>query len=220
MTYSKRESILKMAGVFLASFILIGVFLLPYFAYIFGRDIPFSRTTLDIGNLLWPLAIFAVLLYEDNKEKLGIWRNPNLGMKLKTAILSLVLGVLWQLIILLLTSLFDAPYTDAREPYTLATLILHIFSFSIIAPIAEELFLRKWYISMMERASFGKTAIVISNALIFYAAHVGTGVWRFDTLIMAVILCLMYMRTRDVRYCVITHVTCNLLGIFSAYYFV
>ena len=72
----------------------------------------------------------------------------------------------------------------------------------------------------MERASFGKIAIVISNALIFYVAHVGTGVWRLDTLIMAVILCLMYMRTRDVRYCVITHVTCNFLGIFSAYYFV
>ena len=220
MTYSKKECIFKMTGVFLASFILMGVFLLPYFAYIFGRDIPFSRTTLDIGNLLWPLAIFAVLLYEDKKGKLGIWRNPSLGMNLKTAILSLALGALWQLIILLLTSLFDAPNTDPREPYTLATLILHIFSFAIIGPIAEELLLRKWYISVMERASFGKIAIVASNALIFYAAHVGTGVWRLDTLIMAVILCLMYMRTRDVRYCVITHVTCNLLGIFSAYYFV
>ena len=201
-----------MTRVFLASFILMGVFLLPYFAYIFGRDIPFSRTILDIGNLLWPLAIFVVLLYEDKKEKLGIWRNPSLGMNLKMAILSLALGVLWQLIILLLTSLFDAPNTDPRESYTLATLILHIFSFAIIGPIAEELLLRKWYISVMERASFGKIAIVVSNALIFYAAHV--------TLIMAVILCLMYMRTRDVRYCVITHVTCNLLGIFSAYYFV
>ena len=123
MTYSKKECVFKMTRVFLASFILMGVFLLPYFAYIFGRDIPFSRTILDIGNL-------------------------------------------------------------------------------------------------MERASFSKIAIVVSNALIFYAAHVGTGVWRLDTLIMAVILCLMYMRTRDVRYCVITHVTCNLLGIFSAYYFV
>ena len=132
-------------------------------------------------------------------------------MNLKTVILSLALGVLWQLIILLLTSLFDAPNTDPRESYTLATLILHIFSF---------LLLRKWYISVMERASFGKIAIVVSNALIFYAAHVGTGVWRLDTLIMAVILCLTYMRTRDIRYCVITHVTCNLLGIFSAYYFV
>lgn len=209
-----------MTGVFLTSFILMGVFLLPYFSYIFGRDIPFSRTTLDMGNLLWPLAIFVVLLYEDKKEKLGIWHNPILGMNLKTAILSLALGVLWQLIILLLTSLFDTPNTNSRESYTLATLILHIFSFSIIGPIAEELFLRKWYISMMERASFSKTAIVVSNALIFYVAHVGTGVWRFDTLMMAVILCLMYMRTRDVRYCVITHVTCNLLGIFSAYYFV
>ena len=67
---------------------------------------------------------------------------------------------------------------------------------------------------------FAYIAIVVSNALIFYAAHVGTGVWRLDTLIMAVILCLTYMRTRDIRYCVITHVTCNLLGIFSAYYFV
>ena len=220
MTYSKRACIFKMTGVFLASFILMGVFLLPYFAYIFGRDIPFSRTILDIGNLLWPLAIFAVLLYEDKKGKLGIWRNPSLGMNLKTAVLSLALGVLWQLIILLLTSLLDAPHTDPREPYTQATFILHIFSFSIIGPIAEELFLRKWYISVMERASFGKIAIVVSNALIFYAAHVGIGVWRLDTLIMAVILCLMYMRTRDVRYCVITHVTCNLLGIFSAYYFV
>ena len=170
-----------MTRVFLASFILMGVFLLPYFAYIFGRDIPFSRTILDIGNLLWPLAIFVVLLYEDKKEKLGIWRNPSLGMNLKTVILSLALGVLWQLI---------------------------------------KLLLRKWYISVMERASFGKIAIVVSNALIFYAAHVGTGVWRLDTLIMAVILCLTYMRTRDIRYCVITHVTCNLLGIFSAYYFV
>ena len=108
-----------MTGVFLASFILMGVFLLPYFAYIFGRDIPFSRTTMDIGNLLWPLAIFAVLLYEDKKRKLGIWRNPSLGMNLKTALLSLALGVLWQLITLLLTSLFDAPNTDSREPYTL-----------------------------------------------------------------------------------------------------
>ena len=199
-----------MTRVFLASFILMGVFLLPYFAYIFGRDIPFSRTTLDIGNLLWPLAIFTVLLYEDKKEKLGIWRNPSLGMNLKAVILSLALGVLWQLITLLLTSLFDTPNTAPR----------HIFSFSIIGPIAEELFLRKWYISVMERASFSKISIVVSNALIFYAAHVGIGVWRLDTLIMAVILCLMYMRTRDVRYCVITHVTCNLLGIFSAYYFV
>ena len=209
-----------MTRVFLTSFILMCVFLLPYFAYIFSRDIPFTRTTLDIGNLLWPLAIFAVLLYEDKKEKLGIWCNPSLGVNLKTGVLSLALGVLWQLIILLLTSLFDAPNTDPLEAYTLATLILHIFSFSIIGPIAEELFLRKWYISMMERASFSKTAIVVSNALIFYVAHVGTGVWRFDTLMMAVILCLMYMRTRDVRYCVITHVTCNLMGIFSAYYFV
>ena len=207
-----------MTRVFLASFILMGVFLLPYFAYIFGQDIPFSRTILDIGNLLWPLAIFAVLLYEDKKGKLGIWRNPSLGMNLKTVILSLALGVLWQLITLLLTTLFDAPNTDPRESYTLATLILHIFSFSIIGPIAEEVFLRKWYISMMKRASFSKTAIVVSNALIFYVAHVGTGVWRLDTLIMAVVLCLMYMRTRDIRYCVITHVTCNLLGIFSAYY--
>ena len=209
-----------MTRVFLTSFILMCVFLLPYFAYIFSRDIPFTRTTLDIGNLLWPLAIFAVLLYEDKKEKLGIWCNPSLGVNLKTVVLSLALGLLWQLIILLLTSLFDAPNTDPLEAYTLATLILHIFSFSIIGPIAEELFLRKWYISMMERASFSKTAIVVSNALIFYVAHVGTGVWRFDTLMMAVILCLMYMRTRDVRYCVITHVTCNLMGIFSAYYFV
>ena len=220
MTYSKKECIFKMTRVFLASFILMCVFLLPYFAYIFSQDIPFSRTILDIGNLLWPLAIFAVLLYEGKKEKLGIWCNPSLGVNLKTVVLSLALGVLWQLMILLLTSLFDAPNTDPREAYTLAPLILHIFSFSIIGPIAEELFLRKWYISMMERASFSKTAIVVSNALIFYAAHVGTGVWRLDTLIMAVILCLMYMRTRDVRYCVITHVTCNLLGIFSAYYFV
>ena len=149
-----------MTGVFLAAFILMGVFLLPYFAYIFVRDIPFSRTTLDIGNLLWPLAIFAVLLYEDKKGKLGIWRNPNLGMNLKMTILSLALGVLWQLITLLLTSLLDTPNTDPREPYTLATLILHIFSFSIIGPIAEELFLRKWYISVMERASFNKIAIV------------------------------------------------------------
>ena len=209
-----------MTRAFLASFILMCVFLLPYFAYIFAQDIPFSRTTLDIGNLLWPLAIFTVLLYEDKKGKLGIWRNPSLGMNLKTAVLSLALGLLWQLIILLLTSLLDAPHTDPREPYTQATLILHIFSFSIIGPIAEELFLRKWYISVMERASFSKISIVVSNALIFYVAHVGIGVWRLDTLIMAVILCLMYMRTRDVRYCVITHVTCNLLGIFSAYYFV
>ena len=50
MTYSKKECIFKMTGAFLASFILMGVFLLPYFAYVFGRDIPFSRTTLDVGN--------------------------------------------------------------------------------------------------------------------------------------------------------------------------
>ena len=119
MNYSKRECIIKMTRVFLASFIFMGVFLLPYFAYIFGRDIPFSRTILDIGNLLWPLAIFVVLLYEDKKGKLGIWRNPSLGVNLKTVVLSLALGVLWQLITLLLTSLFDAPNTNSRKPYTL-----------------------------------------------------------------------------------------------------
>jgi hypothetical protein len=93
MTYSKKECIFKMTRVFLASFILMCVFLLPYFAYIFSQDIPFSRTILDIGNLLWPLAIFAVLLYEDKKEKLGIWCNPSLGVNLKTVVLSLALGV-------------------------------------------------------------------------------------------------------------------------------
>ena len=220
MTYSKKECVFKMAMGFLASFILMAVFLLPYFVYIFKHDIPFSHTTLDVGNLLWPLAIFIVLLYQDKKEKLGIWRNPGLGMNMKTVILSLALGIIWQLLALLLASLFDTPNTDPKETYSLWTLILHIFSFSIIGPVAEELFLRKWFISMMERASFSKMTIIVSNALIFYVAHVGTGLWRIDTLIMAVILCLLYMRTKDVRYCVITHVTCNLLAIISAYYLV
>lgn len=162
---------------------------------------------------------FAVLLYEDKKEKLGIWRNPSLGMNLKTVVLSLALGVLWQLITLLLTSVFDAPNSDSREPYTLAALILHIFSFSIIGPIAEELFYGMVYIHD-GKSLFQQGSDCRFQCTHLYAAHVGTGVWRFDTLIMAVILCLMYMRTRDVRYCVITHVTCNLLGIFSAYYLV
>ena len=68
MSCSKKETIFKMTGVFLASFILMGVFLLPYFAYIFGRDIPFSRTTLDIGNLLWPLAFLSSYFTKTRKR--------------------------------------------------------------------------------------------------------------------------------------------------------
>ena len=50
MTCSKKECVCKIARGFLASFILMAVFLLPYFAYIFKHDIPFSHTTYEYSD--------------------------------------------------------------------------------------------------------------------------------------------------------------------------
>lgn len=35
--------------------------------------------------------------------------------------------------------------------------------------------------------------------------------YRFDTLIMGILMFLFYMRTKDIRYCIITHITLNFI---------
>jgi len=88
---------------------------------------------------------------------------------------------------------------------------------SILGPIAEELLFRKWVVEMMKRAQAKSIFIVSVSAVLFFLLYVSQDNLRIDTLIMGAVLCVFYLKTNDIRYCIIVHSIANLIAVTAPY---
>ena len=84
----------------------------------------------------------------------------------------------------------------------------------LVAPIAEELFGRKWAVSYLEKANVKPVYILFITSFLFFIVHTSYMplYLRFDTLFSGAVLCYIYIRYRDVRYCIFIHFIMNLIA--------
>lgn len=95
---------------------------------------------------------------------------------------------------------------------SVAEIIAINFSIVIMCPITEELFFRRWMISYLEKANVKPLYIICLTTLLFAIPHTDTTIWyfRFDTIIFGIVLYHVFVKYRDVRYCIFVHFVLNL----------
>ena len=68
----------------------------------------------------------------------------------------------------------------------------------------------------MESRHFSVLSMVLVSSTLFYLNHVNIlllDFHRIDTFIDGIVLYFLYMKMRDIRYCMIAHATINLLAV-------
>lgn len=109
---------------------------------------------------------------------------------------------------------------DANEGnVSLSILLFFLFKIFIYAPIMEELIFRHWIFSYLDKYRINKWCILLTSTLLFYIGHIrpafsGGIDWRLDIIISGTLFFLLYEKTRDVRYCILAHITINALNYF------
>lgn len=164
--------------------------------------------SLVVGILLLP-----ILMWQEKKESFGLWDfSGKLNWKNITG--SVLLGILLYAIAILCGKLLNHPIQ--HEDFNTTNYTLHFLCYVFVAAFVEELFFRKMIITYMESRHFSVLSMVLVSSTLFYLNHVNIlllDFHRIDTFIDGIVLYFLYMKMRDIRYCMIAHATINLLAV-------
>ena len=164
--------------------------------------------SLVVGILLLP-----ILMWQEKKESFGLWDfSGKLNWKNITG--SVLLGILLYAIAILCGKLLNHPIQ--HEDFNTTNYTLHFLCYVFVAAFVEELFFRKMIITYMESRHFSVLSMVLVSSMLFYLNHVNIlllDFHRIDTFIDGIVLYFLYMKMRDIRYCMIAHATINLLAV-------
>ena len=220
ITYNKKVCIKKMmifAILCLINLLLISIIYMQLF--LFGnKNNPDSSLIFDGLSLCCCAFLLLMLTIISKKEQLYIWESFNsLKIVPKFVGLALLLGLVWQLLIVGISYLGTVSYPHATQLPQIGIVLFHFFFFAILTPIAEELIFRKWLIDMMRRANFSVPIIIMTSSVLFFVCHLGYSFLRIDTLIGGVFLCILYLKSGDIRYPIIAHALNNTLATLFSY---
>lgn len=173
-----------------------------------------QRTELIPNLMILAYSTFILLaLFIENKiEKLELWSIAKCTLQTKVVMAAVSLGVLWQLVALLLCKISGEAFPFSTNEGTLS-LILSIIAMGLLGPFVEEMLFRKWLVDMMERVGFKPAVMIIVSSVLFFCMHLGDSFVRIDALSFSVPITYLYIKYHDVRYCVLAHTVCNMMGI-------
>lgn len=216
--YSKKTCILKILKFIALCAVLLISLAVPYFYHFVLNENSKIDSTLayDGFSFLVSAVLLLVLSVYSTKEKLHIWNFKGNRLFPKPLIVSVVLAFTWQLLTIIIYYLSTGSYIHKTLSLGISSVLIHFASFVLLGPVMEELIFRKWFIDMMERGGFSKMCIIIVGSILFFCLHIGGDVVRIDTLIIAIPLSIIYIKTHDVRYCIITHITNNFIAFIFA----
>lgn len=186
------------------------LFLLPNVIYAFlalflsfNRNIQFDfADTISLTALFW--IPFIYLYFKKSHLTFDFFKSIP---QWKLSILSILMGIIYASGSLLCNYLFWG-----RFPQVPNLSILFILGSFLAAPFVEELFFRRWISCYMEKHGFSYIYIMIISSFLFYFIHwlpMTERFWyyRIDTFIMGLLQFCLYKKTKDIRYCIIAHIS-------------
>ena len=198
-------TILKIVIIYNLFALLLGILLFFVFS---ATSFVVQLMSLVVGILLLP-----ILMWQEKKESFGLWDfSGKLNWKNITG--SVLLGILLYAIAILCGKLLNHPIQ--HEDFNTTNYTLHFLCYVFVAAFVEELFFRKMIITYMESRHFSVLSMVLVSSMLFYLNHVNIlllDFHRIDTFIDGIVLYFLYMKMRDIRYCMIAHATINLLAV-------
>lgn len=95
---------------------------------------------------------------------------------------------------------------------SIAEKICRISFLLLIGPILEEIVYRYWMISYLEKKEVSSAYSIVLSSVLFFYAHLETlDYLRYDSLIAGVVLCLFYLKYRNIKYCICIHILSNVV---------
>ena len=184
--------------------------LLSTFAWVSIAGI--NNVSSNAFNFLSFCFLMPLLYFYSKSQKINLWKLES-TVSFKWILLSVALGVMFascQLIFMKYTN--HLPKQIPTYP-TLGFITAEIIGVGILTPIAEELCFRKWMILYMEKHDFSKYTIILVSSILFYLWHqnfvILNAMWRVDTILFGIVQCLLFMKTRNIYYCMILHGVAN-----------
>lgn len=112
----------------------------------------------------------------------------------------------------LLISLIQEYYKEySLTSQTFTSQVLLFVSFVIITPICEEIYFRKYCYNYL-RENFTLKLSILVTFLVFFLFHPLPSL-VFSTLLFTAFVCIVYERTRDIKYPILIHALNNSLGL-------
>lgn len=204
------KNILYVPALLAAVFIVIGIPTLLIQLFVTSSGIPINDDTLYNISGSAGIAVAAVICAVYVKKKYG--NDPRKPKKLypANAIAFTLLAVcLCKIIIeeitgVVLCRLFPAEVLPSQE----TGWIDYIFAI-FLAPVFEELLFRYSIFGLLKNR-FSERAAMLMSAAVFSLSH-GYGLQGLiSCFAFAVVMTVIYRRTNDIRYCILSHMGCNL----------
>lgn len=196
--------------------VLIGVFLIFWWGVSFTTGFlyhVFSSSVLSAfaAKLIFSFPFLYVIF---RKSKISFINEKTVNEKTCPWWVLLGLGLAIALIAKIYYHLFS-PYSAGSENITYHGLeaICMFISSVLITPIIEELFFRKWMVTYLERKDIKPIYILLITSVLFFIVHTNTQYmyFRFDTLLSGAILYYIYIRYRNIKYCISVHMIWNMV---------
>lgn len=217
MQYSKTKCAVRISIFLLICFVGMLLVSAPFIFYVINHGESDAAKLMPNAMILAYSSFLLLALFVENRmEKLDLWAFGKSALQTKPAIFAAALGVVWQLSIMLLIWLSNLPYPHSSS-VDIPTLLLAVVGMGLVGPVAEELLFREWLIEMMKRGGFKPIAMIVCSAVLFFLCHSMDTPLRIDCLLFAIPLAYIYIKYRDIRYCIIAHVVCNLSSVILPY---
>jgi membrane protease YdiL (CAAX protease family) len=162
------------------------------------------------------IVLFFVLLARVTRYKVSFSGN----IKLANIILAVICPLL---LFLLLDNFFDPifdelfPVSESQYQAMLATMrltpVATFIQACLIAPFTEEMLMRGYILQGLKNKYGALVAVLLSTAL-FAILHINIG-QIISAFIGGLIIALLYLKTKSVSYCILTHVLYNAISYFT-----
>ena len=198
-------TILKIVIIYNLFALLLGILLFFVFS---ATSFVVQLMSLVVGILLLP-----ILMWQEKRSPFGLWDFSS-KLDWKIVIGSVLLGILLYLTSIILGILLNHPIE--HEDYNAINYFLHFLCYVFVTAFVEELFFRKMMVTYMQRSGFSMFATLLVSSTLFYLNHVNLLLFdfhRIDTFVYGIALYSLYYKTRDIRYCMTSHATINLLAV-------
>lgn len=198
-------------------------FIFPFIPLILGIILACSYkknySLQNLGGEFIFLSIALILIFFSNGKKISIpinFKNLNLKIVLYVFIISLVdlISVLCIVYIFKFAKIGDTSIIDSTQSIDFFSLIYIV----IIAPIAEELFFRLWFLNLLLK-KLNKDIAIITQGLIFAFVHCCSlnSVTFYIIIVGGIAYGYIFYYTKSILYSTICHASYNFLSIFFSF---
>ena len=203
----KLKAFLSILSLF-AIFIVISMLVI----FVWAGTAGIEAVNYNVMEFFYLCVIMLLLYFYSKSQDINLWKSET-TFTLKWVIFSVTLGVLFALFMLVFFKYMNHLPTHKPTYTTFGFIYAEIISIGILVPFVEEYCFRKWIVLYMEKHDFSKYTIILVSSILFYLWHQNfvsfDKAWRVDTIVIGIVQCLLFMKTRNIYYCIIAHGVAN-----------